>query len=928
MDVEKQFSEENEMVRAVLTDAGIGWWKADYQTEVYFISDNLRDVLGLTGTSVSFKEFGQMIREDFRMRVEDEIENIAERYNYDQTFPVLCPRGEVWVRSKLLKRVGGKEVTSLWGSLQILPNPEVAGTTEASFWRMNNLLFQLNSVSHTLLSFLRTADTDTVISKVLGDILKLFKGGRTYIIEYDWPSKTQTCTYEVVDPNIEAERELLTRLPLSSGPWWTEQMSLGNPIILSSLDELPPEASQEKEFLALQQIKSIIALPLTSRQGVWGYVGIDVVENYHQWTNEDCQWFASLANIINICIKLQRSEQKAQQDRRYLQDLYKYMPLGYVCMKALYDEQQVLSDYLITDCNYAVEKMCGIPGEMLIGHRGSEFSPRLAEELEAISQVLQTGKYYEAARHIVNVGKYSNVVMYSTRKEEVICLLSDVTETYITHQALDRSEKILRNIYDNLPAGVELYDRDGILVDLNIKDMEIFGLGAKEDALGVSLFENPNISADIKEKIRKQEQVTFRLKYPFNSIKHYYQSQRQGFVEIYTTATALYDNQGNLIHYVLINIDNTEINNAYSKIAEFERSFSLVSRFGKIGYCKFDIYSKTGYGVAQWYRNLGENENTPLSQIIGVYNHVHEQDRTFIMDHIRQVKAGEINNFTADLRIFTPEGQKWTRINVMKNTMNTDAERLEMICVNYDVTELKETEKSLIEAKNKAESSDCLKSAFLANMSHEIRTPLNAIVGFSELLAESDAPEERQEYVRIVQENNDLLLQLISDILDLSKIEAGTFEFVNGEVDVNLLCTEIIRSQSMKPRDHQVELLFGEHLPDCHIASDKNRLIQVITNFITNAYKFTSKGSICLGYHLIGEDKIKFYVRDTGCGIPQEKLKNIFERFVKLNNFVQGTGLGLSICKSIIEQMGGEIGVDSEVGKGSCFWFVLPYQYA
>ena len=226
--------------------------------------------------------------------------------------------------------------------------------------------------------------------------------------------------------------------------------------------------------------------------------------------------------------------------------------------------------------------------------------------------------------------------------------------------------------------------------------------------------------------------------------------------------------------------------------------------------------------------------------------------------------------------------------------------------------------------RTNAENATSAKSIFLSNMSHEIRTPLNSIVGFSSLLAETDDREERQEYIKIVETNNELLLQLVSDILDLSKIESGTFDFVRSNLDVNESCMKIIKSMEMKvPED--VELVFEKYMPDCHIYTDKNRFMQVITNFINNALKFTKQGTIALGYEQTAPHEIKFYVRDTGFGIPKEKLDSIFERFVKLNTFVQGTGLGLSICKSLVSQMGGKIGVESTEGEGSCFWFTHPY---
>jgi len=234
----------------------------------------------------------------------------------------------------------------------------------------------------------------------------------------------------------------------------------------------------------------------------------------------------------------------------------------------------------------------------------------------------------------------------------------------------------------------------------------------------------------------------------------------------------------------------------------------------------------------------------------------------------------------------------------------------------------KEDEIELRKAKDKAEESDRLKSAFLANMSHEIRTPLNAIVGFSYLLTTAENEEERDEYINIISSNNELLLQLINDILDVAKIEAGTLEFIDSEIDINALLSDIEQSSRLKAPEG-VQVSFVEKLPYCIIMSDKNRLAQVITNFINNAIKFTKEGSIRFGYEH-KDDKLLFYVKDTGCGIEPEKKDLVFNRFVKLNSFAQGTGLGLAICQMIIKKLGGEIGVESELGTGSTFWFTLP----
>lgn len=242
-----------------------------------------------------------------------------------------------------------------------------------------------------------------------------------------------------------------------------------------------------------------------------------------------------------------------------------------------------------------------------------------------------------------------------------------------------------------------------------------------------------------------------------------------------------------------------------------------------------------------------------------------------------------------------------------------------------NITEKLKMDRMLQEAKEKAEESNRLKSAFLANMSHEIRTPLNAIVGFSEMICQSQEEEEKQEFMKIISSNNILLLQLIDDILDLSKIEAGTMEFTLGPTDINELMDGICRQMQEKNTSPDVQIIFAEKAEQCILNTDRVRLSQVIINFTNNAMKFTPKGTIQMGYR-IEEEKgdIYFYVKDTGIGIPADKTDKVFERFVKLNSFIKGTGLGLAICRIIVERLGGVIGVDSKEGEGSCFWFRIP----
>lgn len=791
--------------------AKMGWWESDLKNKEYICSDFIVDLLGLESNRISFTEFHQRIREDHRLRLKNEYMSLSYLETYEQMFPIRAKNGEIWVYSKINFQKPDKEgYRNMTGFLQYIDRPIDTTNGNIDFFQVSNLLYQQTNISYSLLAFLQCDDVTQVVNKTLGDLLHQFLGDRIYIFEINRKEQRQDCTYEVTAEGISKEQEFLSNIPWDPSTWWNHQIAERRAIILNTLDDMPEEAAEYRQTLEMQDIKSLMVVPLISKEEVWGYMGIDMVRTQRSWSNVDYQCFSSLANIISICIELRKSELQAKEDRL----------------------------------------------------------------------------------------------------------------------ALDNSEKILRNIYKNLPAGVELYDKDGYLVDINDKELEIFGLSDKNEALGVNLFDNPNIPSEVKERLRAKEDVNFSINYDFSKINQYVDSRRNGIINLNTKVTALYDSQNRFINYLFINIDTTETTNAYTKIQEFENLFLLIGDYAKVGFAHFNVLTRDGYAQDTWYRNLGEKEGIPMPQVIGVYAHVVPEDQAVLKNFVGEVKTGKATSLRKEVRVCRENGKyTWTSINVMVRDYRPQDGIIEMLCINYDITPLKETEQKLIIARDKAEELDRLKSAFLANMSHEIRTPLNAIVGFSSLLAETDSRNEWQEYIKIVQENNELLLQLISDILDLSKIEAGTFNFVYTNVDVNETCAEIIKSMSMKV-SKGVELIFEEPFPECYIYTDKNRFTQVISNFINNALKFTQQGSITLGYEQVSHQKIKFYVRDTGMGIPEEKQKSIFERFVKLNTFVQGTGLGLSICKSIVSQMGGEIGVDSTEGVGSCFWFTHPYHAA
>ena len=788
----------------------IGWWEADFSAKQYLCSEYVCDLLGVKGESLSFMDFGRMIREDYRGRITREFLAITEVEVYEQTFPIHTAAGVIWVHS----RMGFKEITpdghlKVFGILQRVTEP-VNKEDKDRMCHINNLLYRQNSISHSLSHFLKDESVASGIYEILKDILDFFRAGRAYIFEYNENYTSQTCTYEVVAEGVMPAIETLQNIPVTSMSWWASQILSGKPILFESLYKLPEMEESEFQLLDRQGIKALMVVPLVADDTVKGFMGVDLVDRTILWSNEDYQWLSSLANIISICVELRKAKDEAIHER----------------------------------------------------------------------------------------------------------------------QALDRSEKLFRNIFTNIPAGVEIYDKEGNLVDLNERDMDILGISDKSEVIGLNFFENPNVDAQILESIRKSSITDFRARYSFECARHtgYYRPLKAGVIELYTKVRKLYDNHGNLTGYILINMDNTERIDALKRISDFENLFLLISDYAKVGYAKLNLLNRQGYAIKQWFKNMGEDENTPLSDVVGVYSKMHPDDRSRMLAFFEEAKKGKAKAFKGEMRILRPGTKNewnWVRTNVVLNLYEPEKGQVELIGVNYDITALKETEAKLIEAKEKAEDSDRLKSAFLANMSHEIRTPLNAIVGFSSLMVDTEDMEERRQYMDIVEENNDLLLQLISDILDLSKIEAGTFDFTERELDVNLLCEDIVLAMRMKARPN-VEILFDRHLPECRIMRVLNLLHQVISNFVNNAIKFTEEGNIRVGYDQLDEAHLRFYVADTGIGIEPEMQNEIFERFVKLNSFVHGTGLGLSICRSIVEQLGGEIGVDSELEKGSCFWFTLP----
>ena len=533
-----------------------------------------------------------------------------------------------------------------------------------------------NIFSHSLMSFYDEVNHHVVINNILKDVLNLYNADRSYIFLYDFENKIQRYKYEVCAEGISPQIDLVSEVSLEDSPFVNDILFNYRSFVVNNIDEITDMPQIEYDIFKSQDIKSLILTPITHMNNLLGFMGVDIVNEYREWSERDVTLLYLLAQIVGASVSLNQNKTNNSQSA---------------------DDNNIL--------------------------------------------------------------------------------------------------RALKSIYNDIPIGIELYNASGCLIDINEADMRIFGVKDKWEVLGVSLFDNPAFPENEKNLLRHSEGFDLIFDYHFSKTKGYFDSA--------------------------INLSQVKYIN-----------------------CKA---------------------------------------------HVVKDNNGDILYF---------------------------------ILFNSDITSLREMQQNLIVAKDKAEEADRLKMAFLANMSHEIRTPLNAIVGFSDILLHTDNPEEKKEFSNIISTNSDLLLNLINDILDLSKIEAGTLDYNEEPIELNKLFESFEISFKLRVSS-DVNLMLDKSIEDLCIYFDKKIISQLLNNFLSNAIKYTVQGDIVFGYMLEGSG-VKIYVRDTGIGISDKNKKKIFNRFEKVDDFAQGTGLGLSICKAILEIVNGKIGFESELDEGSCFWAWIP----
>ena len=529
---------------------------------------------------------------------------------------------------------------------------------------------------------------------------------------------------------------------------------------------------------------------------------------------------------------------------------------------------------------------------------------------------ITTGNVSTAHHELDFKGKhhyYENRI-FPLDEEYVLIMCRDITQRVATQKQLEVFKSVLDKVSDSILAVAE----DGTLVYANRQFIEEYGVTGE---MGTQKIYDLPVSMKTKEIWREKLQEIRDNDGSF-AYRAAYVRMGEDKVRIHQVSTFLvHENEQDLVWFFTQDI--TDVIKKQEELREL--NLLLDGILNNIPVYLFVKDPEDDFRYLYWNKAFSDHSGIPASQAIGRTDYeifpsfedaekFRKDDLELLHIHKRIDMQETYMTTSGDARI----------VQTLKALVPMEGREPLLIGIAWDITNLQNIEQELISARVKAEQSDRLKSAFLANMSHEIRTPLNAIVGFSQLLPDADTAEEKKIYSDIINQNSDILLQLINDILDLSKIEAGTFEYVKRPMNLGEACRTVYATHKERVKK-DVNFVFDNEKADLQIEGDSNRIMQVITNFITNASKFTYAGEIRFGFERM-DKKIRVYVKDTGIGIAPEKVNSIFERFVKLNNFVQGTGLGLSICRMIIEKIGGEIGVDSELGKGSVFYFTIPYE--
>ena len=759
------------------------------------------------------------------------------------------------------------------------------------------------------------------IHMLLRELHKNVPSVRTGVLK--WESGKEFSIVDIVGGTLyDAQKDPLSKGSVVSSPLLQQVCTSGITFSCNDISTIDKAWGLEKSFLVEHHQSALLIAPIKIGEMVYGIIGI---VNYSKniWTPLDLKWVEVLANSIALCL-MQTQQNEALEHQLELNyeacrtlgittwqmDCATWERKDYIYIDGEVRETIVTKEDLINDIHPDDLERYKNLVESLISRKTSNVIARI----RSLNFRKREMHWYEVTGRVVEMDDNGVPTL-------IVGIARDI-DAEVKKQEMEKHAHEMQNtVYNSLPAGIEFFDIHGNPTFINNHIYDIYGVGSEErEAFSkLNLFKYPLLSEKDKQLISSSDkcELYFRLENaepnPFSPKKI-----KKDPTEIAMRISKLYLNDI-FTGYMTVVIDNSDIMIQRRKLEIFETYFSEIGHVAKVG-ISFSANDQE-FASEQWNRNFGIDATAPVARHVLEYTNIHHEDLAVLGELYDKLITGNVNSSQHTVRVLQQDGmQHWVKISCVRSKSGNG-----ITGINIDVTERKETEQMLVTARKKAEKTDLLKSRFVANISHQIRTPLNAIVGFSELLMDTQNEDQRRQYSEIIHCNNDLLIKLVSDILDLSQIESGSLSWNYKMVNVNSLCYKL-HSKYAKQVPAGVDFIYYPSLSyiDIQAYCDELRVLQILNNFITNAFKFTEKGRVLLWYEVVNK-KLIFHVSDTGKGIPEEKLNTIFDTFVKLDLYSVGTGLGLPICYGLAQQMGGQVGVKSEVKEGSHFWLSIPF---
>lgn len=899
-----------EEICAALFNNGTYLWDMNLAYGRMKMSENLCEMLGLTTGEVSAHELEMLVLESYRSIYTFEYMHMHKRWS----MPVVCNGQVHWFTVTKVQFFADKNgdphiagFAQIENSEQLSPTEVESGIDAETVFSLIELLPELNN-DETFYDG---------IHKLLTRVYEQVPNSAITVLQWLEPSSFLCC--EVVgEPLEDVYGGTMTKGSIIESDHCRRLCESRKLVTCNDTNEnKADDLSIDEDFAGRNKVRAYMSVPIILNTGkVWGIVNI-LKNTPTSWSRVDRNWITVVAKLVVSCMAQAQKNERLREQLDVNNMACRVADIQtWVWSREAGNRRTVINNAMPHTIEDSIEKQIHKADQK----KYLDAKLALTQGREDVMDV--TLRCRPAPDQPYQWHSIKGQVM--ERDEDglprVIAGVSHNVDKKVRADIEEKRQRAFQqSIYDKLPVGIEVFDANGDLTYANEKLLDIYGVSGswRKASKSINLFTSAMLTDEQKQTIRDLGTSEYTFNYDHSKLSGYYDDEHKLPAELTMRASKIYE-RNQLKGYVLVLVDNSKLMEQKRKIDLFTEYMDTIGSFAKLGvFWKGE--NDNNMASEQWIKNFNAGASGNIFSC-HFYDNVNLEDLEAFRAQYARLISKQIDALQQNLRVTQDDGSEhWVSLNFVRNDAING-----VTGVSLDITNQKLNEKMLVEARAKAERADMLKSQFLANMSHEIRTPLNAIVGFSQLMCDEESRTEREQYAEIVSKNTDLLLKLIGDILDLSKIESGTLEFSYDMNVVSDLCDDIYKSLLPRTPDG-VQFIYEEpkQNSDVSLYCDGLRIKQVVINFITNAFKFTTRGEVRLWFE-VENNRLSFHVKDTGKGIAPDKMESIFESFVKLDAFAVGTGIGLAISRSIARQMGGDIEVESVVGEGSHFRLVLP----